>query len=354
MIYKSPLIKKALKSDILKELSVSNKKEELQKIFNDCLKAYKENDDLSLENCYVLTVATIISRNRFNHEITDYYYETHEDVFNDLLKMVGDLHLNQLEIIKWIPEIFNECNYAYHYANTHKFFSQVFTGDNYQEYLEKIEPIMFGSDEWFGVIKEFNSSALAEAALIKQFSSDPDFERFQGIIYGTEWRIDFLQEVLEYCEKNDMPSVKHHCWEIIAIETVWGMNAEWLVNQYGYDNFFGPNKSLFENEFLDNAIRALKGYRKEYMWRKSWDIDFDFDKFTQSENLRTFLQKRKSLRTQDILGYIENKTNDKWELMYRLGDVFKKDPRLIKDNNKIREFFINLPQSILKALKEGV
>ena len=354
MTHKNPLIKKALKSDILKELSVSNKKKELHKLFNDCLEAYKENNDLSPENGYVLTVAALISRNRLNDEILDTYYESLEDVFNDLLKMVGDLHLDQLEMIKWIPEIFEECYKAYHYENTHKFFSQVFTGDNYQEYLRKIEPIMFGSNEWFRIIKEFNSSEEAEAALIKQFSSDSNLERFQGSIYGTEWRIDFLEEVLEYCEKNDMPSVKHHCWKIIASESVWGMNAEWLVDQYGYDNFFGPNKGLFEKEFLDNAIRTLNSsYDNEYIWRKAWDIDFDFDKFTESKNLKTFLQKRKSLRTEDILDDIENETNDKWAYMYRLGEAFKKDPGLIKDNNKIWEFFINLPQSILKALEEG-
>jgi len=354
MTYKNPLIKKTLKSDILKKLSVSNKKKELQKIFNDCLEAYKENDDLSPENGYLLTVATLISRNRLSDEILDTYYETFGDVFNDLLKMVGDLHLNESEMLKWIPEIFNECNYVYHYENTHKFFSKVFTNDTYQEYLRKIEPIMFSWDEWFGVIKKFKSSAEAEAALIRQFSSDSHLERFQGFIYDTEWRMHFLQEVLEYCEKNDMPSVKHHCWKIIASEAVFGMNAEWLVNQYGYDNFFGPNKGLFEKEFLDNAISALNaGYEKEYMWRRAWEIDFDFDKFTQSENLRTFLKKRKSLRTQDILDGIENKTNNKWELMYRLGEVFKKDPELIKDNDKIWEFFINLPQSIFKELEEG-
>ena len=353
MTYKNRLINKALKSDILKELSVSNTKEELHKLFNDCLETYKKNDDLSPENGYVLTVATLISRNRLNDSF-DTYYESFEDVFNDLLKVVGDLHLNQLEMIKWIPEIFEECNSGYQYENIHKFFSQVFTGDNYQEYLRKTEPIMFGDENWFSLIKEFNSSEEAEAALIKQFSSDSNLERFQGNIWGTEWRMHFLEEVLEYCEKNDMLSVKHHCWKIIADEAVWGMNAEWLVNQYGYDNFFGPNKDLFEKKFLDNALFALNNREdKKHRWRKAWDIDFDFDKFTKSENLRTFLQKRKNLRTEDLLDDIENETNDKWAYMYRLGEIFKKDPELIKDNNKIWEFFLNLPQSILKALEEG-
>ena len=101
MTYKNPLIKKTLKSDILKKLSVSNKKKELQKIFNDCLEAYKENDDLSPENGYLLTVATLISRNRLSDEILDTYYETFGDVFNDLLKMVGDLHLNESEMLNF-------------------------------------------------------------------------------------------------------------------------------------------------------------------------------------------------------------------------------------------------------------
>tara|TARA_B110000003_G_scaffold271788_1_gene306521 strand:+ start:1538 stop:2956 length:1419 start_codon:yes stop_codon:yes gene_type:complete len=345
MTYKNLLIKKALESDILKELSVSNTKEELKKLFNNCLEAFNENDDLSPENGYLLTIATLIFRNRLNDD--SYYYSNFdEDVFDDLWKMIDDLHLNQTEMIKWIPEIFNECSYVYQYQIIHKFFSKVFTGNQYQEYLKKIEPIMFSFDEWFEVITQFDSSADAEAALIKQFSSDTNLDRFQGIIYGTEWRIEFLQEVLEYCEKNDMLSVKHHCWKIIASEAVWGMNSEWLVNQYGYDYFFGPNKILFEEEFLDEAIRALD-------YGKAWEIDFDFDKFTQSKNLKTFLQKRKNLRTKEILDDIENKTSHGWELMYRLGDVFKKDPELIKSNDKIWKFFINLPQSILKALKDG-
>ena len=152
MTYKNPLIKKALESDTLKELSVSNTKKELHKLFNDCLEAYKENDDLSLENGYILTVATLISRNRLN-DSSDTYYESYEDVFNDLLKMLGNLHFNQSDIIKWIPEIFEECRIAYQYENTHKFFSKVFTGDNYQDYLKKIEPIIFSWDAWFSVIK---------------------------------------------------------------------------------------------------------------------------------------------------------------------------------------------------------
>ena len=356
MTYKNPLIKKALESDTLKELSVSNTKKELHKLFNDCLEAYKENDDLSLENGYILTVATLINRNRLN-DSSDTYYESYEDVFNDLLKMLGNLHFNQSDIIKWIPEIFEECRIAYQYENTHKFFSKVFTGDNYQDYLKKIEPIIFSWDAWFSVIKGFNSSEEAEARLIKLFSSDSNLERFQGNIYDTHWRIQFLEEVLEYCEENNMPSVKHHCWKIIASEAVRGMNAEWLVNQYGYDNFFGPNKKLFEREFLTIAITALDRdyfyYDKEYQWKIAWNIDFDFNKFAESKKLITFLQKRKSLRTQEILDYIENKKNDEWEYMYRLGEIFKKDPELIKDNSKIWKFFINLPQSILKAVEEG-
>ena len=354
MTYKNPLIKKALKSDTLKELSVSNTIEELHKLFNHCLETYKENNDLSLQNAYILTIATLISRNRFN-DSSDTYYENHNDVYNDLLKMLSNLHFNQSEMKKWIPEIFEECRIAYQYENTHKFFAKVFTGDNYQDYLKKIEPIIFSWDAWFSVIKDFNSSEEAQARLIKLFSSDSNLERFQGNIYGTDWRIDFLEEVLEYCEENNMPSVKHHCWKIIASEAVWGMNAEWLVNQYGYDNFFGPNKKLFEKEFLKIAIGALDhfDYDKELQWKIAWDIDFDFNKFAESEKLITFLQKRKSLRTQEILDYIENKKNDQWEYMYRLGEIFKTDPELIKDNSKIWEFFIHLPHSILKAVEEG-
>ena len=351
MAYKNTLINNALKSDTFKALSVSNTEEELHKLFNDCLEAFKENGNLSLKNGYVLTVATLVSRNRLND--SNDTYSIFKDVFDDLLKMLDNLHFNQSEMIKWIPEIFEECRYAYQFGNTHKFFSQVFSGDTYQEYLRKIEPIMFSWNEWFGVIKEFNSSKEAEAALINQFSSDSNLERFQGNVYDTEWRIHFLEEVLEYCEENNMPSVKHHCWKIIADEAVWGMNAEWLVNQYGYDNFFGPNKNLFEQKFLTIATSALDAdYDKEYLWKRAWNINFDFDKFTESKSLRTFLQKRKDLRTQNILDDIKNSANDEWAHMYRLGTIFKKDPECIKDNSKIWKFFINLPQSILKALEE--
>ena len=90
MTYKNPLIKKALKSDTLKELSVSNTIEELHKLFNHCLETYKENNDLSLQNAYILTIATLISRNRFNDSL-DTYYENHNDVYNDLLKMLSNL-----------------------------------------------------------------------------------------------------------------------------------------------------------------------------------------------------------------------------------------------------------------------
>ena len=190
--------------------------------------------------------------------------------------------------------------------------------------------------------------------MINQFLSSDHLDRFQGNIWGTEWRIEFLERVLKFSDKQNLVKVKHACWKILADEAVYGMNAEWLINNYGYEEMMGSNKNKFEKRYLSTALECLKnerGLNNDYQCRKAWELDFDTSVFKQTRKLKKFLKVRHEIRELDALRIIRD-AEGTIEIMHGLYRIYSKDAEVISNNKELFSIYSKIPEIILIGLKE--
>lgn len=339
-------IKNILKSPGYKEFSLAQGEQEHLDYFT----AMREGI-VNQEDAYTLIIMGLARKTYIG-----YGYEI-KTFFKHLIEVINAHKLDQKIILSWVPEIFDQARYAGDHGDFHDFFTQVLTDKKiYQDYLRAVEPRIFSWEEWFKVIKAFSSSKDAEQAMIKQFLSDDHLERFQGNIYDTEWRIHFLERVLKYCDKQKLLNIKNACWKILADEAVYGMNAEWLINNYGYEDMMGTNKDKFEKRYLSNALTCLTKKRglfgDDYYYRKAWELDFDTSVFKKTRKLKKFLKIRHQLRETDGLRIIEDSDNPV-EMMHSLHKIYQLDSGVINGNKELSKTFSEIPKTILIGLKEN-
>ena len=272
--------------------------------------------------------------------------------FDYLIEVISEHKLDQKIILSWVPEIFDEGRYAGDHGDFHNFFTQTLTDEKiYQDYLRAVEPRIFSWEEWFIAIQAFSSPKDAEQAMINQFLSSDHLDRFQGNIWGTEWRIEFLERVLKFSDKQNLVKVKNACWKILADEAVYGMNAEWLINNYGYEEMMGSNKNKFEKRYLSTALECLKNERGDYQCRKAWELDFDTSLFKQTRKLKKFLKVRHEIRELDALRIIRD-AEGTIEIMHGLYRIYSKDAEVISNNKELFSIYSKIPEIILIGLKE--
>lgn len=344
-------IKKILKSSKYKEFSLAvSLNEHIDYLTKERKKITNQEDAYSL-------IVMALARKTFigmGYELGRYGQISFFDELDDL---INEYKLDQKVIASWVPEIFDQCRYAGDHGDFHDFFTLVLTDKKiYQDYLRAVEPRIFSFDEWFKVIQSFSSPNDAEQAMIKLFLSDDHLERFQGSIYGSEWRMEFMEEVLKFCDKQSLVNVKHSCWKILADEAVYGMNAEWLINLYGYDEIMGPNKDKFEDRYLSLALhRAREGYGD---WPASdpsihsWEFDLDISAFKDTRKLNTFLKLRHKLREEYAFSLIQE-TLDPISAMHKLYAIYSGYPKVIANNKKLLDAYKKIPDTILVAIKEN-
>ena len=281
--------------------------------------------------------------------------------FKYLIEVVNEHKLDQKIILSWVPEIFDETRYSRDHDDFHNFFTKVLTDEEiYQDYLRAVEPRIFSWEEWFTVIQAFRAPKDAEQAMINLFLSDDHLERFQGNDYLTEWRGHFLERVLKFCDKKNLVKVKHACWKILADEAVYGMNAEWLINNYGYEEMMGPNKNKFEKRYLSNALGCLTKQigllryivSDNFRYKKAWELDFDTRVFKKTRKLKKFLKIRHQLRETDALRIIED-ADSPVATMRGLHRIYSIDAGVIKNNKEIFSIYSKIPETILIELKEN-
>ena len=340
----------------LKKIAASKKYQDLF-----LLTASNEHDDLfkqlsseiiNKNDAYILVVKTLSSKTKLNDWENRWGYGKNE-VYEQLISFVNQQELSQEVFLSWVPEIFDECSIAAHFGDFHRFFSEVIQDEIiFQNYLRAVEPRIFSWEEWFTVIKSIDPVKDAEEAIIRQFLDEDHLERFQGSIFGTEWRMHFLKDVLDYCDSMDMDKVKHHCWKILADEAVFGMNAWWLISHYGYKEMMAENKVNFEKRYLKNATWVLDHarYEDEYTQKRSWELDFDLSIFDESRSLRKFLRLRDKLRSKETRNAIDA-CDDSLELLESLSWRYSEDPNLISNDSLIYESYRNIPKKILEELR---
>ena len=340
-------IKNILQSSKYKEFSLAVTEQEHLDYFTSARKRIANQED-----AYSLIIMGLARKTYIGY---GYQIRT---FFDYLIEVISEHKLDQKIILSWVPEIFDEGRYAGDHGDFHNFFTQALTDEQiYQDYLRAVEPRIFSWEEWFIVIQAFSSPKDAEQAMINQFLSDDHLERFQGSIYDTEWRIHFLERVLKFSDKQNLVKVKHACWKILADEAVYGMNAEWLINNYGYEEMMGPNKNKFERRYLSNALECLKKKRgffasDDYRYRKAWELDFDTRVFKKTRKLKKFLKIRHQLREKDALRIIED-ADSPVATMRGLHRIYSIDAGVIKNNKEIFSIYNKIPETILIELKEN-
>jgi len=351
-------IKNILQSSEYKEFALARTKHEHDNYF-----AAAKRRITNQEAAYSLIVMALATKTSLGEGYSSdagwgFISLTGTSVYHRLVEMVTEYKLDQKIILSWVPEIFDQCVYAGNHGDFHRFFSEVLTDEQiFQDYLRAVEPRIFSWDEWFDVIQSFTSHKEAEKAMTKQFLSNDHLERFQGSIYDTEWRMLFLEKILGFCDEHDLLKVKHACWKILADEAVYGMNAEWLISHYGYEEMMGPNKNKFEKLYLSNALSCLKRqsgffFSDDYRYRKAWDLDFDTSAFKKTRKLNKFLQIRHQLRETDALRVIED-ADSPIATMRDLHRIYLQDPEVIKSNEELFATYRKIPETILLGLQKN-